>query len=165
MLGRGGPKHWWEKLQSVITLMRPFSDAIHQIEADKPLLSQMLPIWKSLREHVDKWAIQSQAVFGKTVGLEVIKMFNNRFEKHYQPEMSAAYVVDPINFVEDESGHLRPDFDGLDKDQEEHVIQVVMRLNGLDPSNLEARDAVTKEYEFLEFGLWDTKGAVTSGWR
>ncbi len=32
-----------------------------------------------------------------------------------------------------------------------------MRLNGLDPSNLEARDAVTKEYEFLQFGQWDTK--------
>jgi len=36
---------WWRKAAAVLELLQPFCDAIHQLEADKPLLSQVKHAW------------------------------------------------------------------------------------------------------------------------
>jgi hypothetical protein len=38
------------------------SDAIHQLEADRPLLSQVLPIFETLVEGARKWANEVKKV-------------------------------------------------------------------------------------------------------
>lgn len=46
------PFYFWEKVELFIELMQPFSDAIHQLEADLPFLSQAWPVLHELQQHV-----------------------------------------------------------------------------------------------------------------
>jgi hypothetical protein len=46
---------FFERLKLVQRLGQPFSDAIHQLEADKPLLSQVLPIFETLVHEARIW--------------------------------------------------------------------------------------------------------------
>jgi hypothetical protein len=44
---------------------QPLCDAIHQLEADKPLLSQLLPIFESLVRGTTDWVEALQEVRSK----------------------------------------------------------------------------------------------------
>jgi hypothetical protein len=46
---------FWDDAAAVLLLLQPISDAIHQFEADRPLLSQVLKVWATLNEHAKKW--------------------------------------------------------------------------------------------------------------
>eukprot|EP00967_Tisochrysis_lutea_P071595 scaffold95212_cov14-Tisochrysis_lutea.AAC.1 len=50
---------WWRKLAAVHQLLKPFSEAIHALEADKALLSQVHPALDALEAHVSKWAARA----------------------------------------------------------------------------------------------------------
>lgn len=41
---------WWDKVTAAMELLRPFADAIAQLEADRPYLSQMATVWSSLKD-------------------------------------------------------------------------------------------------------------------
>jgi hypothetical protein len=56
---------WWDNLQCVINLLQPVSDAIHQLEADRPLLSQVLGVWNKLRASVKAWVAAKGDPTGK----------------------------------------------------------------------------------------------------
>ena len=138
---------WWKKLDNIIKLMQPISDAIHQLEADRPLLSQILGVWNSLIEHAETWAV------GKAVALAkgVVSVFSARFGKHYQPEMAAACVLDPINFTQHGGDHYRPPLEGMTAQQREDIVATVMRLNG----RATPATAVNAELCKLEMSVWD----------
>ena len=46
----------WENVAAAAELLEPFSDAIHQIEADRPHLADCLGVLTALRAHVAEWA-------------------------------------------------------------------------------------------------------------
>ncbi|KAJ9519893.1 hypothetical protein QJQ45_014620 [Haematococcus lacustris] len=48
-------RDFFGEVKQVISLAQPFSDFIHQFEADKPLLSQVLPAWNDLVKHTKAW--------------------------------------------------------------------------------------------------------------
>ncbi|KAJ9512370.1 hypothetical protein QJQ45_012859 [Haematococcus lacustris] len=86
---------WWRKLDAVIRLMRPISNAIHRLEGDKPYLSQVLKIWDDLVAHAQNWVSE----LGHPGGLDkvdasfvrgVLRIFKDRALKHCQPVMAAA---------------------------------------------------------------------------
>ena len=139
---------WWTKLGNIIKLMQPISDAIHQLEADRPLLSQVLGVWHSLIEHAEKWAVGKAVAF--TSGI-VVKAFQARFATHYQPEMAAACALDPINFTKEGDDHYRLPLEGMDEKQRLDIVATVMRLNG--PAT--SKEAVMAELTELEMGDWD----------
>jgi len=53
-VGSGGFE-FFEQLKLVQSLGQPFSDAIHQLEADRPLLSQVLPVFETLVREARSW--------------------------------------------------------------------------------------------------------------
>ena len=128
----------------MIKLTQPISDAIHLLEADRPLLSQVLAIWNGLIQHAGSWARGKGAM-----GIKAEAAFKARFAKHYQPAMAAAMVVDPINFCTPGGDHARPDLDSLTDGQRADVEATILRLN---PGATLA--AVKAELDDLEFGAW-----------
>lgn len=67
--------------------------AIHQLESDKALLSQMLPIWKQLLKHAEDFDKHSD----NDSRSAVLPLFERRYEMHRDKSWPAAFVVDPIH--------------------------------------------------------------------
>ena len=55
---------FFEQLKAVIELGQPLSNAIHQLEADKPLLSQLLPVFETMVRSARDWVRQHEQVRG-----------------------------------------------------------------------------------------------------
>lgn len=80
-----------------IALISIICDAIHQLEADRPLLSWLLPTWVKIIHHFRAFEEQhkdSGVVAGETVSL--VDIVKKRFDTHYDPSWAAAYLVDPM---------------------------------------------------------------------
>lgn len=67
--GRGRPARPFKfaEMEAGITLVQPVCDAIHQLEADRPLLSQMRPIWQKLLAHAAEFDAQHATELGEKV--------------------------------------------------------------------------------------------------
>lgn len=118
---------FWRHLSEGVQLLKPVCDAIHMVEADQPLLSQMLGMWKLLNEHARNWQQEADT----TVTANYHDIFNARYKKIYHPAMPAAHVLDPANFVHDvERGTWRPPCATLTPQQREDALSVVTRLSG-----------------------------------
>ena len=132
--------------------MQPISDAIHQVEADRPLLSQMSTIWDTLEVHAQAWAagltVQRPAEFKRGV----VDTFTERKSKHHHVAMDAAYLLDPINFTagsNDTRPHLPP-FECFTQEQRKAIIALIARIAGTDEATVEA------ELTLAELGQgWD----------
>ena len=74
-------------------LLQPVSNAIHQLEADQPLLSQVAMVQIALTEHAARWCAGTTVPAHLKAG--VLTAFKRRFKKHYNPAWSAATVLDP----------------------------------------------------------------------
>ena len=61
----GDSFNFFEDLKLVVQMGQPLCDAIHQLEADKPLLSQLLPIFESLVRGTADWVEALQEVRSK----------------------------------------------------------------------------------------------------
>lgn len=53
---------FFEQLKAVIELGQPLSDAIHQLEANKPLLSQLLCVFETIVRSARDWVQQHEQV-------------------------------------------------------------------------------------------------------
>jgi hypothetical protein len=51
----GNGTSFWKRLNLVVDLCQPVSDAIHQLEADRPMASQVLLVWHALEAHARRW--------------------------------------------------------------------------------------------------------------
>jgi len=85
-------------MDAVITLVQPIADAIHQLEADSPLLSKVKPVWDAILKHVESWA--KLPTVSQSLARDVVKTAKARYKKHYVVEWLAAYLLDPSNAVE-----------------------------------------------------------------
>ncbi|DBA92818.1 TPA: hypothetical protein ACH3X1_003003 [Trebouxia sp. C0004] len=83
-------------IECSLRLQQPILAVLQSLEADKPLLSQCLPLWLSVFQHVKAWA---SAEFQETATLESVLL--KRFNKCYHPAMSAAYLCDPAYYTYD----------------------------------------------------------------
>lgn len=91
-------KDFWKKLDAVHELMKPVAQAIHQLEAAKPMLSQVYKVWKDLLSHVKAWDKKHKEA-NRALVKGVIKMFEARYNKFVTPPVVAAYILDPANAV------------------------------------------------------------------
>jgi hypothetical protein len=77
----------------MVQLIQPVSDAIHQFEADRPRLPEILPTWVKLARHFaafdDEYKLVGEA--------RTLRVFLRRFAVHYQKEWTAAFALDPAN--------------------------------------------------------------------
>eukprot|EP00955_Chlamydomonas_euryale_P033452 347728-Chlamydomonas_euryale.AAC.1 len=140
---------FWLKLDSVMLLLHPISDAIHQLESDRPLLSQVLPMWYALMDHAREWTLDP--CVDESLKAEVWECFKRRYHRHYQDIWAAAFLLDPINFVVCGDDVPRPDFLALTKSQLVDAMHVVCRL-AHKAASLDAINLVKKELNELEIG-------------
>jgi hypothetical protein len=88
-----------------IALVSFICDAIHQLEADKPLLSWLLPTWVKIIHHVRAFEQQhadNDVLQGDDASL--VDVVKKRFDTHYDPSWAAAYLVDPMFAKQGEQG-------------------------------------------------------------
>jgi hypothetical protein len=143
-----GEKPIWEGLRHLQKLYQPIMDAIHQLEGDKPLLSQIDDVWQKLTVHAGIWeGVVSPILAPKQekLGTHMEVLFSDRAKEHSHPAFKLARVLDPLNF-KTEKGEWESRADQLQGD-EAACLQLLERLTGGD-------EGVKKEWENLVFSYF-----------
>ncbi|XP_058104649.1 uncharacterized protein LOC131248395 isoform X2 [Magnolia sinica] len=135
---------FWNEVEAVHSLMKLIRMMAQDIEEDRPLVGQCLPLWDDLRMKVKEWC----AKFSVSEG-PVEKVIEKRFKKNYHPAWSAAFILDPLYLVRDSSGKYLPPFKCLTSEQEKDVDRLITRL----VSREEAHIAVMELMKWRSEGL------------
>jgi hypothetical protein len=105
---------FWTELLLLIELVQPFSDALHLLEGDRPLLPQVVPIWEALEQHVDAFVAKYPDEKFKSLP----EMFKRRRDKHCPDAAYASLALDPASFTKDEaSGDWQTAIMTMDSDE------------------------------------------------
>ena len=83
-------------MEAALRLLQPILALLTSLEADSPLLSQCLPLWLSVFQHVKQWAADEHQ---QTPTLEAVLL--KRFGKCYHQAMSAAFLCDAAFYTFD----------------------------------------------------------------
>lgn len=114
---------FWTDLDAVHSLIKLIRGMAEDIEAERPLVGQCLPLWEELRNKVKEWCVKF------SIAPEPVeKIIERRFMKNYHPAWSAAFVLDPLYLMRDASGKYLPPFKCLTHEQEKDVDKLITRL-------------------------------------
>jgi hypothetical protein len=123
-----------EKSAAVLQLCEPVQKAMVAVEADKAYLPGMLPLIKSLEEHAREFSssfphlAQGFDKNGRPIWVE--EVFKRRLRRFCCTSlMRAAYLLDPLNFVE-MNGEIHPPFDLLECQEINDALEGIERLGG-----------------------------------
>ncbi|KAJ9164086.1 hypothetical protein P3X46_023701 [Hevea brasiliensis] len=114
---------FWNELEAVYSLTKLIRRMAHEIEAERPLIGQCLPLWEDLKAKVKDWSARFNIV-----DEHVEKIVEKRFRKNYHPAWSAAFILDPLYLMRDTSGKYLPPFKCLTHEQEKDVDKLITRL-------------------------------------
>lgn len=134
---------FWNELDAVRSLVTLIRDMAQEIETERPLVGQCLPLWQELRTKVRDWCVKFSIPEGP-----VEKIVEKRFRKNYHPAWAAAFILDPVYLARDTSGKYLPPFKCLTHEQEKDVDRLITRL-------------VTREeahVALMELMKWRTEG-------
>ncbi|XP_072954831.1 uncharacterized protein [Typha angustifolia] len=134
---------FWTDIEAVHALVKMIKEIVREMEEERPLVGQCLPLWEELRAKVKDWC----AKFSIDEGA-VKKVLDKRFKKNYHPAWSAAFILDPLYLVKDASGKYLPPFKCLTPEQEKDVDKLITRM----VSREEAHIAL------MELMKWRTEG-------
>ncbi|XP_009791767.1 uncharacterized protein [Nicotiana sylvestris] len=135
--------HFWNELEAVHSLVKLIKTMAQDIQTEKPRVGQCLPLWEELRVKVKDWCSKFHIVEGP-----VEKVIERRFNKNYHPAWAAAFILDPLYLIRDNSGKYLPPFKCLTPEQEKDVDKLITRL----VSREEAHIAL------MELMKWRTEG-------
>ncbi|XP_042473980.1 uncharacterized protein LOC122056212 [Zingiber officinale] len=114
---------FWTELESVHSLVKLVKAMTREMESERPLVGQCLPLWDELRARVREWSVKY------SMNSEVVEnVIQRRFLKNYHPAWSAAFVLDPLFLVKDTSGKYLPPFKCLAPEQDKDVGRLITRL-------------------------------------
>lgn len=94
---------FWNELEAVHSLVKMIKEMAHQIETERPLVGQCLPLWDELRAKMKDWCAKFRISEGA-----VERIIERRFKKNYHPAWAAAYILDPLYLLRDNSGKYLP---------------------------------------------------------
>jgi|UniRef100_A0A2N9EXD1 hypothetical protein len=114
---------FWNELDAVYSLVKLIRGMAQEIEVERPLIAQCLPLWEDLRGKVKDWCAKFSIAEGP-----VEKIVEKRFRKNYHPAWSAAFILDPLYLMRDTSGKYLPPFKCLTHEQEKDVDKLITRL-------------------------------------
>lgn len=114
---------FWNHVEAAHSLVKMIMTMAGDIEAERPLVGQCLPLWEEMRAKIKDWCTKYNIDEGP-----VEKIFERRFSKAYHPAWSAAFILDPLHLVRDASGKYLPPFKCLTHEQEKDVDKLVTRL-------------------------------------
>ncbi|KAA8521926.1 hypothetical protein F0562_012760 [Nyssa sinensis] len=115
--------HFWNELEAMHSLVKLIKRMAQEIETERPLVGQCLPLWNDLREKVKDWCSKFHIAEGP-----VEKVVDRRFRKNYHPAWAAAFILDPLYLIKDNSGKYLPPFKCLTPEQEKDVDKLITRL-------------------------------------
>ena len=122
----------WENIELLCELYQPFSDAIHQLEADRPMLGQCYGVVMALHKHVSNFASKHAELRDGKVVLRLVETFQRRFNgvraPIYNPAYAAAFMLDPYFAVKDARGDWFPP--AIEAEQLPGVMALVQRVGG-----------------------------------
>jgi hypothetical protein len=113
---------FWEDAALLETICQPIMDAIHNLEGDKPLLSQLRSVYKQIREHFQA-LMTKEDIPDKVKRSRLLTVAQERLDKHYKPCFDAAFLVDPINFIKQE-GEWFPPVAQLSNEERKNAFEV-----------------------------------------
>ncbi|KAL5207634.1 hypothetical protein ABZP36_032069 [Zizania latifolia] len=134
---------FWTEVEAVHLLVKLVMDVVKEMEAERPLVGQCLPLWEDLRGKVRDWCDKFNIDEGA-----VLNVVDKRFRKNYHPAWSAAFVLDPLYLIKDASGRYLPPFKFLTPDQEKDVDRLITRMVSRDEAHL----------ALMELMKWRTEG-------
>ncbi|KAL3650444.1 hypothetical protein CASFOL_006847 [Castilleja foliolosa] len=114
---------FWKDLEGAYSLMKLIMEMCKEIETERPLIGQCLPLWDELRTKAKNLCAKHDLNEGP-----VLEIIEARFGKNYHPAWSAAFILDPLNLVKDASGKYLPPFNCLTNEQERDVESLLIRL-------------------------------------
>ncbi|KAJ3679865.1 hypothetical protein LUZ60_016143 [Juncus effusus] len=114
---------FWTDLEAVHSLLRLVREMVREMETDRPLVGQCLPLWEELRNKIKGWSSRFNAD-----QLSAFKVLDKRLKKSYHPALSAAFILDPLYLEKDASGKYLPPFKYLTPDQEKDVDRLITRM-------------------------------------
>jgi hypothetical protein len=131
-----------KRVPIVKKLYAPIMSVLTQVEADRASLSRMRALVRQLEAHAE-WFNQTHGDLcadgvirkGNTLARTVtmVEIFHSRIrEFYYRPAMTAAFLLDPINFRMSDTGVIDLPFDALDDGEEDSAISDIERLAGKD---------------------------------
>ncbi|KAG5234468.1 hypothetical protein IMY05_012G0086700 [Salix suchowensis] len=101
------------------------------IETERPLIGECLPLWQELKAKVKEWGARFNIAEG-----QVEKIVEKRFRKNYHPAWSAAFILDPRYLMRDTRKGCDKLITRLASREEAHVALMELmkwRSEGLDP--------------------------------
>jgi hypothetical protein len=121
-----GDGTFWEMAQVLEDLFLPVMDAMHKIEADKPLLSRVLPMINELEKHFEKFEM-----LYPQLGSGLSEVIHKRLrEKYYKKCLASAYLLDPANFQQLDECTYRLPVQHLTHSERSDALKDVERLGG-----------------------------------
>lgn len=114
---------FWHDVEATHALVKLIVGMSKEIESERPLLGQCLPLWEELRDKVKNWCAKHN--FPEE---SAEKILERRFKKTYHPAWSAAFILDPSYLVRNSSGKYLPCFKFLTPEQEKDVDELITRL-------------------------------------
>ncbi|KAI8564647.1 hypothetical protein RHMOL_Rhmol03G0197200 [Rhododendron molle] len=114
---------FWNELDAAHSLVKLIKGMAEEIEAERPLVGQCLPLWEELRAKMKDWCAKFRITEGP-----VFNVVEKRFRKNYHPAWSAAFILDPQYLTRDASGKYLPPFKCLTNEQEKDVDRLITRL-------------------------------------
>ncbi|GJN20982.1 hypothetical protein PR202_gb08426 [Eleusine coracana subsp. coracana] len=122
---------FWTEVEAVYALVKLIMDMVKEMETDRPLVGQCLPLWEDLRAKVRDWCHKFK--IDEDSAQNVVE---KRFRKNYHPAWSAAFILDPLYLVKDASGRYLPPFKCLTPDQEKDVDRLITRMVSREEAHL-----------------------------
>ena len=136
---------FWNELDAVYSLVKLIKEMAQEIEVERPLIAQCLPLWEDLRGKVKDWCAKFSIAEGP-----VEKIVEKRFRKNYHPAWSAAFILDPLYLLRDTSGKYLPPFKCLTHEQEKDVDKLITRLVSLEEAHVALMELMKWRSEGLE---------------
>ncbi|KAL2650909.1 hypothetical protein R1flu_019037 [Riccia fluitans] len=140
-----GGMRFWSDLEAVLDLVKIVKVMVQDIEVDRPLVSQCLPLWDELRNKVKEWCNRYDK---DEVPLQ--EVIEKRFRKNYHPAWAAAFILDPLYLLRDTSGKYLPPFKCLSGEQEKDVDRLITRLVARDEAHIALMELMKWRAEGLD---------------
>ncbi|CAN6270776.1 unnamed protein product [Urochloa humidicola] len=136
---------FWAEVEAAHSLVKLITDMAKEMEAERPLVGQCLPLWEDLRGKVRGWCRKFNVDEGAPMDV-----LERRFRKSYHPAWSAAFILDPLYLIKDASGRYLPPFKHLTPEQEKDMERLIARLVSPEEAHLAMMELMRWRAEGLD---------------
>uniref|UniRef100_A0A453AF06 DUF7963 domain-containing protein n=1 Tax=Aegilops tauschii subsp. strangulata TaxID=200361 RepID=A0A453AF06_AEGTS len=136
---------FWTEVEATHSVVKMIMDLVKEMETERPLVGQCLPLWEDLRGKVRGWCRKFSVE--EATAMNVVE---RRFRKNYHPAWSAAFILDPLYLIKDAGRRYLPPFNYLTPEQEKDVDRLITRLVSPEEAHLALMELMKWRSEGLD---------------